>query len=173
MIMKQEWGWVPSLPSISLFHMNERAVFPPRNLITYVLRQLRNSPRGDLSLQSFPCSPHAFPSASWASPSNLFARGIICTESAPLLGFDALARGSWVDICVFSTLDSTVYLFETVETMNEDIDNLKAVLLQTSSTIINGTRCILRHSPVMCTCTRTVGNNTFIFVSYFTTHSAL
>ena len=57
--------------------------------------------------------------------------------------------------------------------MNEDIEDLKAVLLQTFSTIINGKRCILRHNLVMCMCTHTVGNKTFVFVSYFTTHNAL
>ena len=120
--------------------------------------------------KAFPVVPMLFPSTLELPPSELFACDIICTESAPLLDLDTLGQGSWVGICVSSTLESTSHLFETVETMNEDIENLKAVLLHIFWTIANSKKCILRYNLVMCPHS---GKQTFMFVSHFTIHNAL
>lgn len=79
-------------------------------------------------------------------PVTLFAQSLLLCWTQ-----DSLGQGSWVGICISSTLDSTSHLFETVETMNEGIENLKAVLLQTFQTIASSTKCILCYSLVMCT----------------------
>ena len=54
-------------------------------------------------------------------PVTLFAQSLLLCWTQ-----DSLGQDSWVGICVSSTLDSTSHLFETVETMNEGIENLKS-----------------------------------------------
>lgn len=126
-------------------------------------------------LETFLCK--AFPCPSRAFPSTLGKRflhqsslpcDIICTESAPLLDLGFLRAGLLGWYLYFQHLGQHITPFETVETMNEGIENLKAVLLQT-----------FRPSPVVRNafyatvwwCAHTVRNRSLFPVSLYTMHS--